>query len=127
MVTFEAMRTEAEKIHDAAVMERVKNGIQLLERLHGPDWVDHIDMDTLQLRDASQCVLGQLYEREAKAESEKRGYELSGYDWGLANIPELCKIAGAIEYGFLVHGSDPWDTLQDAWESVLRPRVEDRG
>lgn len=41
--------------------EYVQNGIQLLNKVLGPEWVTRINIDTLSIALAKQCVLGQLY------------------------------------------------------------------
>ena len=49
------------------LQKRVDRGIQLLDT-HGPlDWRDRIDMDTLDLGDGDQCVLGQVFGDEAQS------------------------------------------------------------
>lgn len=46
---------------DRKVRANVLNGIELLKREYGEDWVDKIDLDCLHLSSSSSCVLGQLY------------------------------------------------------------------
>jgi len=46
---------------DRKVRQRVLDGIELLKKEYGEDWVDHIDMERLDLSSGTSCVLGQLY------------------------------------------------------------------
>lgn len=111
--TYEEARTEVEKEIDAEVLARVKNGIALLEREHGPDWVDKIDLDVLDIADGSVCVLGQLYGGDYfDACARLFGNELD------TQPPR--------EHGFCatrIRPADDWLALQKAWEHVLTPRV----
>ena len=117
-VTYGEARTEGQKLYDAAVMERVKKGMALLEREYGPDWVDHIDLSELRLWSGGSCVLGQLYGSwddqidefwpdDAYRESAEHGFSI-GHE-----------ISG-------VRRQEAWNTLQTAWEEALTPVVTRR-
>lgn len=129
--TFGEIRTKKEKRHDAELMERVKRGIALLEREYGPSWVDHIDLDRLDLRSGGSCVLGQLYgcytdglqvlwpELSAEADTDVDGWE---------------KISAGVghQHGFFAASdrrdgcygpSQDWIALNEAWKDALTPLV----
>lgn len=46
---------------DRRTRRSVLEGIELLKKVHGEDWVDRIDLDSLDLMNGDRCVLGQLY------------------------------------------------------------------
>ncbi len=119
--TYEEQRTEQEKAIDAEVLGRVKRGLAWLEETHGPGWEDKIDLATLNLRDGSACVLGQVYAGQGEPDE-------NGFTYGLELLYENDALAFdeafAIEQAFNdCEGSDNWDALQAAWEHVLLPRV----
>lgn len=114
----ESNRTDVQKKIDQIVLERVKRGIAWLEQEHGPDWVDHINMSTLDLRDGDCCVLGQVYADEGDQECR------DGY-WYACAYPLLQQGQDDQLLGFCIIGEEEqeWDDLQEAWEYVLTPLV----
>lgn len=121
-------RSKKQKKIDAGVLERVKRGMAWLEEKHGPDWVDHIDMKTLDLESGAACVLGQVYAAEALAEDPEYG---EGYQYALDSFfyPEGLDDA---DYGFCTKEDEEhlparsWEMLQKAWKHVLTPVVKKR-
>lgn len=115
MTTYGDQRSDAQKAHDQEVKDRVERGIQLLYAKHGPDWVEKIDLDELQLSSGSACVLGQIYADEAS------GYE-DGYDYASSAVFDDLNMS---DFGFTIAGKiyrdDDWEQLQEAWEEALRP------
>lgn len=85
---------------DAAT--RVARGVALLDR-KAPGWVDRIDLDTLELSSAFDCVLGQLY----------RGFGAGMYALNLDR-------ESAMAHGFLTSNMDFYDELQAEWIRVIR-------
>ena len=128
-LTFDEQRTEPQKKYDAAVMERVKQGMALLEREYGPDWVEHITPDKLDLRSGASCVLGQVY-----------GTYVDGLRtlWpGLAHRVDdedmtwdtVSQTLG-VEFGFFADKAvgpsdhpEEWKALDAAWQDALNPQV----
>lgn len=112
VLTFEEQRTPAEKTYDRTVKESVQRGLALLEERHGPDWVDYIDLGSLELSCGARCVLGQVY---------------GDFEHGLDEIGVVDGDSGF--YGFIPpNGIVPdcvsrWELLQEEWERVLKPRV----
>lgn len=111
--TFGEERTEEQKLYDAAVLERVKRGIALLEREHGPEWIEKINLATLALDSGSHCVLGQIYDDASQHD---------GYYYALTR-----KVLPGVndhndhEFGFYAVDDD-WEPLQAAWENEIRAR-----
>ena len=60
-MSFQDDHSRFQKEIDRRVKQRVLDGIELLKKKWGDDWVDHIDLDEFDLQDGSSCVLGQLY------------------------------------------------------------------
>lgn len=103
-LTYGEMRTVEQKVYDEEVMERVKAGMALLERKYGPEWIDKIDLETLNIADITQCVLGQVY---------------GGFGQGLGQIR-----VSPYRYGFdKISESDSYAPLQAAWKDAIRSRV----
>lgn len=123
--TYEERRTELEKRADAVIKERVQRGIELLKEKWGPDFADHIDMGALRLRDASACVLGQLYadweptvEQWAAAADAVEGRTDSecGYWRGIAIIDgPLLAPDGTVAHGFDTPEAPEWYVDDDEW------------
>lgn len=122
--TYGEQRTEKEKLYDAVVLERVKNGIAFLEKQHGPDWVNLIDLSTLRLDDGSACVLGQVYEDHSEYSDD-----WTGYGYAIQTFKELQSFPERVAHGFTTQdtnsysNSNGWNALQQAWEDVLTPMV----
>lgn len=60
--TYDAMRSNAERIADEQIKERVLRGIAVMFEVHGPDWPDFIDPSELLMDSPTQCVLGQAFD-----------------------------------------------------------------
>lgn len=105
-LTFDEVRTPAEKLYDAEVKERVLRGMELLRRKHGENWVDMINCETLKLSSESRCVLGQIY----------GDYVPGREDLGLSQKE-------AALHGFdLFHDDsdgDTWESLEAAWRDEI--------
>lgn len=41
---------------------QIARGVEYLDQKEGPDWVERINLDTLELSSSCNCVIGQLYE-----------------------------------------------------------------
>lgn len=120
MVTFSEQRTDAQKLIDALTLDRVKKGIALLNERCGPNWVDEIDMATLQLKNGESCVLGQVYgDYEVGAEQ---------LDINVSTTPDS---GGTADYGFDIYddsrdveSGEQYRELQEAWEQMLTELVQ---
>jgi hypothetical protein len=120
-LTYGEQRTEEEKLYDEVVLARVKRGIAFCEKHYGPDWMDRIDIEELDLRSGASCILGQL---EAHAEGEgyfnavrrhwvdQRGPTRNGFC-----TPTIRNDNDAVD-------EVAWDALQQCWVDALTPRVE---
>jgi hypothetical protein len=118
-ITYEQERTETERRIDAEVLERVKQGIAVLEEVHGPGWEDKIDLATLDLKDGAACVLGQVYAEKADASG---GRYSNGFHYAI----ELAPGCVSSKTGFVAFTPSGWDALQECWEEVLEPRLRRR-
>ncbi len=108
-VTYRDMRSRAAVIVDEDIKRRVLAGIELLNEKFGPDWVDHIDPNSLILSDSSCCVLGQVYEGAVDYDKD-----CDGFDAGV----RLLGIRVPSDYGFDINRED-YDDLDEAWKEVL--------
>ena len=105
-LTFGEQRSPAMKKIDKRVKDRVQKGIDLLQEKHGADWVDKIDLKSLNLGSTTECVLGQVY---------------GDYHDGLK---ELQLHGESAKYGFMSEG-EPYTVLDEEWAdriSLLRGR-----
>jgi hypothetical protein len=93
---------------DRAVRQRVLKGIELLKREHGEDWWLKIDMNALELKSGTACVLGQLY-HDAETD-ERNGYEVGAEALGIRFHER--------DYGFNVVGFE-WNALNAAWRGEI--------
>jgi hypothetical protein len=108
--TYDEVRSDAEKIADAALKTRVIRGIELLQKKYGDGWIEKIDLKTLDLGDGDRCVLGQLY-----GEYE-RGLETLAIKTFLDGAMYAFDIDDLLDYEF---DADEYDALDDAWRLVL--------
>jgi hypothetical protein len=144
-MTYGEQRTPLQEAIDEVVLEKVKRGIAVLEEKYGPDWVDRIDLDTLDLGESDSCVLGQVYAGAELSDAEWEWFHsyLEDHDsfysnWGVAEVKSsyeysdgymLGKIAldGDVlerpqDYGFESSPGANYDELQAAWEHEIIAR-----
>lgn len=89
--------------------DRVDLGVAWLDGRLGPDWPRQIDLETLDLYDPHQCVIGQLF-------------------GSFYNIPFTD--ANASRLGFdirSVYATDGYEELQAAWIDKLTQLQSERG
>jgi hypothetical protein len=124
-------RSPEQKLYDEEVLARVKAGMALLEEKLGPEWVDHIDMKTLDLSNGNFCVLGQIY---GEREPTNGVWDPCGFERGVEDLDISEK---TVDYGFFAAKCelDTWDpefsvewhrrwiALQACWEDQLTPKV----
>lgn len=110
-ITYEQMRSNAERIADAQLKERVLAGLAALEAEHGPGWEDLIYPAELHMLDCSYCVLGQVY---------------GSYEVGLEALSPTGKLADSdgVALGFCRAWTDDgpreeWEDLEAAWLLTL--------
>lgn len=123
-LTYGEMRTNAEKIADEEIKDRILAGIDVLNEKFGPDWVDHVDVTTLDLSSPNACVLGQVYkDAEITPEQERTIFHkfstesVSGFWRGLVILN------GDVEdeawaFGFDT-GAESYEELDTAWVTAL--------
>lgn len=117
MPTFAEMRTEEEEQIDEMIRERVLKGIRKLELEHGPDWINKIDVNKLQLANVNQCVLGQMY-----------GGYFTGRDQLLFSTSgaehDRSRNKIATEYGFWNDDYISYPALDRIWKEEIARRKE---
>ena len=115
-ISYGEQRSPLQREVDFTLKQGVEKGIaKLREEFGGDDWVEFIDPNELLLCDADRCVLGQIYQDEAR----ERGGD-SGYFYGIQKL----ELGGRpAEYGFSITGVqesqwcelDPWQRLNEIW------------
>jgi hypothetical protein len=96
---------------DERIKENVLRGLDFLRTTYGEDWVDHINLETLQLSDSSSCVLGQVHP------AYHGGTSSSGYHDAIDRYRETLGEHGT-EHGFYVRNG--WKRLQARWEKEIK-------
>lgn len=97
-----------------SVQERVLAGAAALDRLSLTDWVDRIDLDTLDVDNVESCVLGQLYGRYWRAVRV-----LSQADGVASNWSAHTEWARCHGFDVILNGRDHWGDLQQAWYQLI--------
>lgn len=118
--------------------DRIQLGSKFLDDVM-PGWAGQIDLDELCLDDPSSCVLGQLYDDEAKnvyPDAPFNGYTIGGYrlhDWLVKNgyyeddeIGASQELAGFERLGIYSDetSDDTYDKLQQGWTYEILGRVQ---
>lgn len=116
--SYAQLRTPQQEAIDADCLARVKKGIALLEQQHGPNWADHIDLNTLDLASGFRCVLGQVYGTFGDGITQLWGTDPEHW-------PSKDEVA---EHGFYEHtvsyeDTDRYKPLDAAWKHALTPHV----
>lgn len=95
----------------------VENGVTWLDA-NIPDWIDRIDVDTLDLQDCVKCVLGQLFDpTEPGAPQEYGGFTYASNRYFSRDFETL------VFYGFEADTErHSYDELTEAWRSVILER-----
>lgn len=134
VITYEAARSNAEKIADEALRERVLRGIDVVKEVLGPDWLDTIDPSELLMGSPTECVLGQAFDNHRPTQEQWMaaipGWNYDGpYDFAAAGYWKgLAILDGDVihdpsAYGFdavrQTYGGYNYEALQDAWRVVL--------
>lgn len=132
MPTYDEMRSNAERIFDASLKERVLRGIAVMRETLGPDC--DIDPDELLMESPTQCVLGQTFDTHTPTEEEWNALRVHwphltsrwadtpmiarpGYLKGLAIIDgDVLAEPGA--FGFDTQDEE-YDDLTEAWLIAL--------
>jgi hypothetical protein len=81
----------------------IRKGMAFLDNYFGrKGWVLDIDLEKLDLHNATTCVAGQLFETHAEQRAENIWAD-AGYDWAIKYVVE--HEPWAIERGLTVHGT----------------------
>lgn len=99
MQTFADARSAAEVVVDKSIKAEVLAGIDKLNEIYGPNWVDHVDPRTLSMSNCSECMLGQLF---------------GEYHHGL----EVLEIENGSDFGFDTPNGN-YMLLDEAWKKII--------
>lgn len=72
--------TEYMQQREHILRDAVEQSAATLDR-HFPGWEDKIDLDTLDISNVNQCVLGQLFQEEARKDHDR--WIANGYDYAM--------------------------------------------
>jgi len=106
--------------------EQVARGAELLDKhFFSGSWRERIDKDTLDMRNGSLCILGQLFAAEVPPEDADYPNYDNGYGIGIERFglsyssfnEEGC--AGFYGFTTLESNHGGWLDLRDAWLAVL--------
>lgn len=133
-LTYEQMRTNAERIEDAALKERVVRGIEALNAAVergdlDADWPNWISPSTLLMSSKTACVLGQVFETIEPTEEQWAVYRKQrdeygggggehGYEKGLAVLDGEALVFPE-DFGFDATEMSGFEPLQRAWLTAL--------
>lgn len=97
--------------HESDVLDpRVLKGAELLDT-KCPGWADRIDLESFELSDPANCVLGQVY-RTRRVDACFRAYADGVYKLEVKPF----------EYGFAVETFGEYESLQDDWQLAIQAR-----
>lgn len=123
-ITFGEMRSNAEKIADEVIKERVVRGIELLNERFGPDWVERIDPTYLCLGSSNRCILGQVYRDADEAGVVNADPDFGPWEEQSGFLRALQILNGDFalhpqDWGFEFDGFASYVELNDAWRLAL--------
>lgn len=118
--TYGEARSAEETATDREILNKVLNGIELLKKKYGDDWVDKIDLETLQLSSGTRCVLGQV----GRATYGGKGYgemiDLLRRDFG--------ELGDGYDHGFISAVYDDYPRFNKTWKrEISRLKAERHG
>lgn len=123
-LTYDEMRSNAEKIADANLKAAILAGMAVLQERYPDTWQARIDVGGLMLDSPTMCVLGQTYDRTLLTDEElvrvRRGGDDRPYGMHLNALnSDVEDDPGA--HGFDTPDDGIWDyaVLTDAWKLVL--------
>jgi hypothetical protein len=109
--------------------DRILQGISILDS-EKEDWWEDVDLSYLDLSDPCRCILGQVYEDEARAfvnntgRPYRSGYREGSIRLGLQDPDEACDSELLSRFGFDVNSQDydagyGYSELTSAWRDIL--------
>jgi hypothetical protein len=110
--------------------ERVANGARWLDEKF-PGWESRIDPGTLDLTSGHHCICGQVFDERAEQSGVDNGFNYAtihlftqAVSWlGTVIDDEPTLFGAARAMGFIDHGSETYDKLQEAWVDLLKERA----
>lgn len=105
---------------DKQIKENVQRGLVFLREKYGEDWVDHINLETLELTASDRCVLGQVHPHYYSTnEYGDDGYDAAKQEFAFSDYGRSYGFAvGEESLPYSEHGK-AWQILQKAWEDVI--------
>ena len=67
----------------------VERGAAWLDNMGIKDWRRGIDLDALDMRDPDLCVLGQLFQHEARVYADRTGLPVTGFTYAVSYAEDL--------------------------------------
>jgi hypothetical protein len=92
------------------VEDRVAAGIVWLDSQE-PDWRERVNIETFNIRQTCDCVLGQVFEDNARSDWA------SGFDYVVST--GLLSVRERVDFGFDSLLDTEWEPLQAEWTRVL--------
>lgn len=98
--------------------QRVAQGAQWLDAVY-PEWVDHIDVEHLDIASGVDCICGQLFQYNQSIfgmwDTEIAGWE------AICGIESMAKLAGSMHLSLFERGmTNPSDTA--TWKRLIEAR-----
>lgn len=101
------------------ILKNVRDGAALLDKEFGPNWVDLIDLDTLELSNSCKCILGQVH-KKLHPRSQKTGYGVLRTKLGI--LDEESKYGFDAGWGFRNLIYTGYDRLDREWRRLIGGR-----
>lgn len=109
-------------MNQLTVRQKVQNGIDWLDE-HAPGWERRIDLSTLNLYRGCDCVLGQVFQEEAKesgwSSSEEDTLRIDAYLWATNRW-----ILAVYSLGFVGTSHSEWVLLSREWRERIKQRFD---
>ena len=100
---------------------RVRKGGEWLDTKR-PGWFYSIDLAALELENCCRCVLGQLFEADARA-SEDENIGSNGYCYATWHLLDLEEYGYSFDLGFCDYNKKNYAELEEAWIEYIKERV----
>jgi hypothetical protein len=119
------------------VAERVEAGARFLDEMFGRDWIELVNLDTLDIASGCCCVAAQTVDGGGPGYANERGYanawERAMFEWGITRQDPLDPDITAVDseraraLGFL-SAEDSYDdlALTEAWNDLIEARLVER-
>jgi hypothetical protein len=113
------------------VPEQVRAGAAFLDEVIGPEWIEQVNLDTLDLESGCRCVAAQIVNQFEGGYNN--AWEYAMYEWGVVTPDGLDESITTIDLdraralGFLgpTHSGNPptWQALELGWRDLIAARI----